>query len=68
MAEWQMPATIEQIGERTRCCWNCMHCMRWTATPGSWVGRCMEKRSGFFPEYIWLERDSCGYFELRTHQ
>lgn len=60
---WELPKTVESIPADARVCWNCRHCMRWTATPDRWVGRCMEKEAADFAAYIWLERDSCAYFE-----
>ena len=62
---WQLPLTVEAIPAGARVCWNCSHCAKWTKSPGSWVGRCMgEKRATDHGAYIWLERDTCGYFQL----
>ena len=69
MSDWQLPKNVESIAANTRVCWNCRHCMRWTATPGSWVGRCLQPNATDYREWVWLERDSCGYFcqaERRT--
>jgi hypothetical protein len=65
---WTLPLSIEAIPPNSRVCWNCWHCMKWTAHPGSWVGRCMEERNADFGAYIWLERDTCGYFEAAREE
>jgi len=47
-----------------RRCWDCWHCLKWTATPGSWVGVCGMRGAADWNQYVWLERDTCGYFEI----
>jgi len=65
---WQMPKTVESIPTKSRVCWNCRHCAKRTMYPGYWVGRCMKEGAADFGEYIWLERDTCGYFEMATRE
>ena len=62
MTDWHLPENIESIAANTRVCWNCRHCFKWTATPGSWVGRCLQPGAADELQWIWLERDTCGYF------
>jgi len=62
MSDWHLPENVEAIAVNTRVCWNCRHCMRWTATPGSWVGRCLQPNATDYREWVRLESDTCGYF------
>ena len=63
---WQLPLTVEAIPAGARVCWNCSHYAKWTKSPGSWVGRCLKTGAADELAWIWLERDTCGYFQPRS--
>ena len=60
---WTLPDNVGVIPEKARVCWNCRHCFKWTQTPDAWVGRCLKEGAADELAWIWLERDTCGYFD-----